>query len=326
MDSKTEATFYSHPSPGYLVISDADQRDFLQRQTTNDINLLSPSHILATVLTSPTARILDVFYLFIENGTEDCENPHKGNIGILPTPSSGDRIYQYLKSRIFFMDKVSLTNLSHEFCQVDLFGAETSQVLKRIGLPTPPGEYEIVPATHKQTCYRILQHAPYVGMGFRLIVPSQSYQELLSDIAEAGAESLTQESYHLLRIEKGIPALTNELSEDYTPLEINLRGAIADKKGCYTGQEVIARQITYDKVTRRMVGIYLDKLVSSGTKLSSSQTQAGVITSVVESPRFGPIGLAVVKRPFDQPGIELTAYLDSEAIHARVTNLPFSQK
>ena len=61
-----------------------------------------------------------------------------------------------------------------------------------------------------------------------------------------------------MRIERGLPAWGHELSAEVTPLEVNLLPAVSFSKGCYVGQEVIARQTNYDKVTRRLVGLIFD--------------------------------------------------------------------
>ena len=128
-----------------------------------------------------------------------------------------------------------------------------------------------------------------------------------------------------MRIEKGIPAAGHELVEDYTPLEIGFRCAISDNKGCYTGQEVIARQINYDKVTKHLVGLCLEKIPLENLTLYSGENNqpAGKVTSSELSPRFGPIALAVVKRPFHEPGTELFLRFDDAELPALVNKLPF---
>ena len=78
--------------------------------------------------------------------------------------------------------------------------------------------------------------------------------------------------------------------------------AVSGNKGCYPGQEVIARQLTYDKVTQRLVGLRLDEPVAPGGRLLAEGKPVGVITSAAVSPRFGAIALGVVKRPHHEVG------------------------
>ena len=87
--------FYELPGAGFLSISGDDRVRFLQRQTTNDIELLAPDRVIPTVLTSSTARILDVFYLVYEPKAID----------VVPLPGHAQETAHYLKSRIFFKER-----------------------------------------------------------------------------------------------------------------------------------------------------------------------------------------------------------------------------
>jgi glycine cleavage system aminomethyltransferase T len=86
---------------------------------------------------------------------------------------------------------------------------------------------------------------------------------------------------------------------------------------------VIARQITYDKITRRLTGVVLDSPVPAGTRLTAAKKPIGRVTSCVHSPRFGPIALAVLKRPHDEPGSEVLAVTDEGTVRGKVSSIPF---
>jgi folate-binding protein YgfZ len=139
-----------------------------------------------------------------------------------------------------------------------------------------------------------------------------------------GAAALDGVDYESLRVEAGLPAAGHELTETYTPLETGLEAAISDNKGCYTGQEIIARQITYDKVTQHLCGLRLSQPASPGARIWAEEKLAGQVTSITASPRYGPLALAIIKRPYFEPG---TAVLVGEtiesAIQAQVQALPF---
>lgn len=117
----------------------------------------------------------------------------------------------------------------------------------------------------------------------------------------------------------GNPAVGHEISQEFTPLEAGLRGIVSDSKGCYTGQEVIARQLTYDKASHSLCGIRLKDNVAEGAKLSNQEKEIGRITSLTESPIFGLIGLAIIKRPFNQPGMNVQA----GSVRGEIVSLPF---
>jgi folate-binding Fe-S cluster repair protein YgfZ len=105
---------------------------------------------------------------------------------------------------------------------------------------------------------------------------------------------------------------------------MNLDVAISSVKGCYTGQEIIARQITYDKVTRRLVGLRLESPVDPMVAIQVDGRTVGAITSVAASPRWGLIALAVIKRPHHEPGTAVTVLYEGRSVSATTTVLPFA--
>ena len=162
------------------------------------------------------------------------------------------------------------------------------------------------------------------GLGYRLTCQSSQAPALLAALDHAGAVRLSYETFDLLRIEAGVPAGGQELTDEYTPLEAGLGWAVSASKGCYTGQEVIARQITYDKVTRHLAGLRLNHPVQAREEVFSAEEerQVGTITSAGISPRLGPIALAILRRPYDQPGTQVTLGINN-GLAATVVSLPF---
>jgi tRNA-modifying protein YgfZ len=305
------SAFFIIPQPGYLVVSGEDRVAFLQRQTSNDVRALAPGQAVLTVLTSATARILDVLYLFQEGDS----------VGVITLQGRGEATYRYLRSRIFFMDKVALS--SNGLAQIDLLGPQSGVILDLLGLGAAPQANQIIQTNLQDLPVRLLGLEPSFAPGCRLLVANEAAAQVEERLRQAGAIRLTEESYDVLRVEAGLPAGSHELVEDYTPLEAGLAVAISDKKGCYTGQEVLARQVTYDRVTQSLCGLKLAGSSNAGDKLQSSDdSPAGRITTQVESPRHGRIALAVLKRPFNQPGTVL--YTAAAQVEAVVTELPFS--
>jgi folate-binding protein YgfZ len=110
------------------------------------------------------------------------------------------------------------------------------------------------------------------------------------------------------------------LTDAFNPLEANMAWVCADDKGCYTGQEIIARQITYDKVTRTLVGLRSRHAMAPGMDVLAGERQAGSVTSAIQDPDSEAyLALAIVKRPANEPGSEVTV----AGQPAIVTTLPF---
>ena len=311
-DGQTNTAFYEQEKPGYVRIAGDDRYAFLQRQTTNDINLLSPERSLVTVLTSPAGRILDVLWVIDENEA----------FGVLTLPGQGKQTFNFLSSRIFFMDKVSLVDASQEICQIDLLGPGASEFFCELGAIRSPQDNEILTIKIAQVPVRILFQR---NTGHHLLIPKESCHQVLNELENNGAAPLSPESYEIIRIETGLPAAGHELTEDYTPLETGFQWTVSDNKGCYTGQEVIARQVNYDKITRQLVGLLMSDVSQIGDILYplDKEQPVGKITSIALSQRFGTIALAIVKRPFHQPGNELVTHGEDQSITAATTALPF---
>lgn len=282
---------------GYVRVSGADAADFLQRQTTNDVRALAPGKALLNVLTSPTARIVEVFTM-----RQDGES-----IGLIAPPGRGPELAAQLKRKIFFMDNVAVEDASAEWANIELVGPGAEALASSLGVGG----------------VAVIEREAALGLGPRLLVPAAQLGDVAAVLDEAGAVHLSGESYEILRIEAGLPGLGAELTGDYTPLEVGLEYATSMSKGCYTGQEVIARQVNYDKVTRRLAGLPLDTKATPGAQIRAEGRPAGTLTSVVRSPAHGWIGLAVLRRPHHEPGTEVSVEGEAGAVTATVVGLPF---
>jgi len=164
-----------------------------------------------------------------------------------------------------------------------------------------------------------------MDVGCRILAPIRSLDALIAALDGAGAISIDPENFEFLRVEAGQPGPKGELVEAYTPLEVGLQGMISDSKGCYTGQEVITRQITYDKVAKNLVGIKMNDLAEVGAEIKTGTKTAGLLTSVAQSPRFGPIALGVVRRQYSETGSSLSIIdTGGSTTSGEVVALPFS--
>jgi tRNA-modifying protein YgfZ len=303
--------FYSIPDAGFLSISGSSRVDFLQRQTSNDLRNLGADDARLTVLTSPTARILDVFRVFGEGES----------LGIVSLPERVPVTEKYLRSRIFFNDDVQLENQSAKYAQILLIGSQAAQVLDTLGLGSPPTVEGVARFSFQNSAAFALREAGFGDMVFRLILPSTETESFLQFLVKKGASELSLQDYAIMRVEAGLPGHQTELTDDYTPLEVGLQNsAISMTKGCFTGQEIIARQVNYDKITRRLMGLRLDAPVDMNTTIRADGKSVGKITSVAASPRVGDIALAVLKRPYDQPQTPV----DVGGVPAVVADLPFT--
>ncbi len=309
------AAWYEIPQPGCLSIRGRDRASYLQRQTTHDVRLLGENRGLPTILTSPNGRILDVLYLV--PGPED-------SIIALTLPGKGSVTSAYFNQRIFFMDQVTVEDQSAAYAQIDLIGPCRADILSLLGFSQSPEADEILTVAWEGQPVHLLSSSAPLWAGWRLLIPAMVVPMIKSILEETGTPRLTDEIYHLLHVESGTPQVDSELTEDFTPLETGLQAAVSDSKGCYTGQEVLARQITYDKVTQKLCGLHLSELPLADHTIWHAGKQVGKVTSTGISPRFGPIGLGMIKRPHFEPGTQvLVGAQPDQAQAADVCSVPF---
>jgi folate-binding protein YgfZ len=307
------AVYFHQQDVGFLRLSGADRIDFLQRQSTNDLQQLASDRAVSTVLTSPTARILDVFTVIDEGES----------LTAISLPSRSSETFEFLRKRIFFSDQVTIEDLSAVYAQILLFGPKLGTILQNLGIALPEPEHLSKGEINGQTV-TVLAQKILSGIGCRLLLSAASFDAVKTKLDVAGAISISSDVFEILRVEAGLPGPAGEFTDEYTPLEVQLGEMISDSKGCYTGQEIIARQITYDKVTKNLVGVKLGELMDAGVKIDFEGKSAGVLTSVVQSPRFGSIGLGVIRRQYGKVGTSLSIQKEHGSIvDAEVVGVPF---
>lgn len=288
--TKAPVAFYRLPQPGALLLGGATRVDYLQRQTTNDVGLLSPQRAVPTVLTNPSARILEVFTLL----------QHADSILLLTQPGHAAGLAAYFKRHLFFNDQVIIEDASAAWAQIELYGPQLHNALASLGFTNHPGLDEVMTSNSQgETLYAIGTE------GFvQLLIPAGLIDSSIKLLNDQSVVSLSHEERELLRIQAG-RAGAPEFTDVYTPFEVGLGRYVSDTKGCYTGQEVLARQVTYDKVTRGLAQLAAAQPMQPGASISLDGRTIGQVSSAAVSPVHGPLALAVLRKPFE-PGQAVT--------------------
>ena len=151
-----------------------------------------------------------------------------------------------------------------------------------------------------------------VGMGgaYNVIAPSGSVGEVWKGLVGAGAREMDSESYEVFRVGAGAPVFGAELGEEVNPLEAGLWEAVSFTKGCYVGQEVVARLNTYEKVKRYLSRLSLEEgeIPDPGATLTVDGKEAGKITSVAPVAVSGRrAALGYVRKKYAEPEAKLIA-------------------
>lgn len=301
---RTGAAVRLDPAAGVLILRDADRVDFLQRMTTNNIASLRDGQSCVTVLTSPTAKIIHVFTVLAR----------PDELWLLPAPGETAALERHLRGQIFFMDKVKVANASGDYAWLRVIGPQAPAALAKLGMAAA----ELGDGDARQAGdVVVVAQQRYDLPGFELIAPLAAVDNVVARLELPVADHA---ACLVRRIELGRPAPGAEITGEYSPLEAGLAWACAENKGCYTGQEIIARQITYDKVTRQMVGLRSDAPLAAGSAVTAGGAPLGAVTSSAYSLSMqAHIALAILKRTHTAPGTALSAG-DTAAL---VEALPF---
>lgn len=155
--------------------------------------------------------------------------------------------------------------------------------------------------------------------GVDVLVPRERVGELLAAVADV--PRLSAQTVEVLRVEAGVPVFGVDMTDATIPLEANLANAIHLQKGCYIGQEVIARATYRGQMNKKLMGLLLgDAAPAVGTELKHGERKVGWLTTVVKSEAKGQVAaLGYVHRDFLAPGTELDVASGGKAV---VTALP----
>lgn len=282
---------------GRLLVTGRDRLSFLHNQSTNNFKRLQPGQGCDTVFITSTARTLDLASAYV---TED-------TVILLVSPNRRQPLQEWLDRYIFFGDQVALSDITNSTCSFSLIGPDSADLLQRLGLSTnltgDINHHQLV--TTGDLTLRVAIGSGLASPGYTLIANDNQAAALWQTLIQAGAVPSGEQVWEQLRIEQGRPKPDHELTENYNPLEAGLWQTISLDKGCYIGQETIARLHTYQGVKQQLWGIKLQAIPEPGTPVTVEGKKVGVLTSIT-STAGGARGLAYIRTKAGSPGLQVT--------------------
>ena len=293
------------PMPGILRMTGEDALDLLDRLSTNAVVERPAGSGVATVLTTNKGRVVDLLtVLYMAD-----------HWLVLTSPDNQQRVIDCIDA-FTFGEEIELEDVTEENGVVTVVGPRAGEV---ISSATGQEVNTFSPNHCVETTIggaEALVYGGGVGLGgaYNVMASSGSVESVCSALLAAGEgmgiremDSVAYESY---RIASGPPAYGKELGEDVNPLEAGLWDAVNFSKGCYVGQEVVARLNTYEKVKRYLARLSLGGGVipDAGTNLAVDGKDAGHLTSVSPMEVSGArVAMGYVRKKYAQPGTKLTA-------------------
>ncbi|MDP2301222.1 MAG: hypothetical protein Q8N03_02210 [Ignavibacteria bacterium] len=304
-----------------ILLTGADVLDYLHRVSTNDLKNLPPTKITKTIFTTDKGRILDLV-----------EIVNVGEKKFLLGGNNTSSILTRWLEKFVIMDDVHVKNLQNEYVVIELIGPQADSFItllfgKQVESLEPDSVKEIFfDISNIYVCKHLNRHNE---ASYKIILRQNEAVNLISyALSNKGLfdfQLVGDDAYKIFSIEEGIFS-SSELNDSYNPLEAKLNHIISFTKGCYIGQEVIARLDSYDKVQKFIAGIEFEKKINLEHEVKVFDEQgieAGIITSsICDCERGKMIGLGYIKKGYIGNGNVLSILNDEEKITINIKEFP----
>ncbi len=316
--ARRHAALFDVSHHGKTEAKGTDAAAFLHNLCTNEVKNLPAGAGCEAFLTTAQAKIA-AFVIIYRMG----QNAFTLDAG----PGCGEKVFNHL-NQYLISEQVELSDRTLDFAQMHLAGPEAGEVLERVLGSRLPELLELQHGTQRLAgadC-QLRRHEPLGLLGYDLLCEKDHAASVWQTLVAAGARPAGLKAYDMLRIEAGIPIYGPDIDDTNLPQEVGRERTISFTKGCYIGQETVARIRTYGHVNRLLIGLKLpwEDYASYRAKLFHADKEVGRITSSVVSPRLGHIALAYVRRGSHEAGTMLEVETAGGRRSAEVVSLPFT--
>jgi folate-binding protein YgfZ len=289
---------------GKLALSGSGAKEFLQGQVSNDVESLTDGTGCYAAFLTPKGKMLGDLRI-LDAGSELLLDTERISL---------QELFNMIRRFSLGYD-VELHKRTVERGMLSLIGPAAGELV-----PVPefgPDEH-----AHARTAIDdVPARAIRTDVGIDLLCDAADTDRLRAALERRGATPVSEQVAEVVRIERGRPRYGVELDDTVIPQEAGLNErAVSFTKGCYVGQETVARLHYRGKPNRHLRGLRLSEPVEPGAELRAGDRVLGTVASVADSPSFGPIALALVRREAE-PGT--TVPVGPDGATAVVTSLPF---
>ena len=326
---------------GKLTLAGPGAVEFLNGQVTNELGSLHPGEgCYAAFLTHKGKMLGDLRILAVGEGPAEAPSALLLDTERIALQGLFDMIRRFkvgydieLQKRTLESGMLSLVGPQAEDIATRALGPQAEHVAAG-ALADPPAasppagaaqalgrsEHAHVRATIAGRAVRLIRTAEPPGVD--VLCDSGDSDAVKGALVEAGAVAVSQAAAEIVRVEHGRPRYGVDLDNSVIPQEAGLNGrGVSFTKGCYVGQETVARLHYRGKPNRHLRGLRLSSPVSGGEELRLGERVVGRVASAVVSPELGPIALALVRREAE-PGA--TVGVGEHGATAQITELPFA--
>jgi len=308
---------------GKLLFTGPEAGEYLQGQLTNDIEALEPGEGCYAALLDRKGHMQADMRVLRPSAVAFPQITGKNNSGSDADEAEGaiwiDTEAEGLEATRRHLEmykigrEVEMADVTAEAAILSLLGPRSAEIAGAPPLPEHACEEVSVAGVD---CL-----AAGTGDGIDLIAPVGEAERLRAALLDAGAAEVGPEAAEILRVEAGVPRFGAEMGTETMPAEAGIVEAAVDfTKGCYIGQETVARLHYKGRPNRLLRGLRLSAPAAPGSPLFLGEREVGRVGTACVSPAHGAIGLAIVRREAE-PGVELA--VGEDGVKARVVDLPF---
>jgi folate-binding protein YgfZ len=289
---------------GKLLVTGTEAAEYLQGQLTNDVEALEPGDGLYAALLDRKGHM---------QGDMRVLRPGEGSDLLLDTePEALEAVRRHLGMYKIGRD-VDVVDVTAERALLSLIGPRAVEIAGSAALPESSCEEVTIAGT------QVL--AVGTAAGIDLIFDTEARDRVQEALLAAGAAEVSAEAAEIVRIEAGRPRFGAEMGSGTMPAEAGIvEQAVSFTKGCYIGQETVARLHYKGKPNRHLRGLELSGPAQQGELVRLGEKEVGRLGGSGVSPAFGPIGLAILRREAE-PGA--TVAVGEDGVTAEVVALPF---
>jgi folate-binding protein YgfZ len=290
---------------GFLVVKGPEAAEYLQGQLTNDIEAVEPGDgAYAALLDRKGHMQADMRVL------RPGEEPEL----LLDLEPEGLEAARRHLQMYKIGREVDVNDESETHSLISLIGPRAVEIAGTAALPGNACETTTIGGAQ---CVAV-----GTGAGIDLIFAAAKREGVREALLTAGAVEVSPEAAEILRIESGRPRFGAEMGTATMPAEAGIvEQAVSFTKGCYIGQETVARLHYKGKPNRHLRGLRFSAPAQRGATLRLGEKEVGSVGSAAVSPALGPVGLAILRREAE-PGATLA--VGEDGVTAEVVALPFS--
>jgi len=301
---------------GKVTVTGRDRQAFLQGMLSNEVTNLQPGQGTAAAFLDAHGKVMALLEVYV---LED-----RLLLGLPPglTQRTLERLDKFLISEKAYFEASDDT-----FAVLAVEGRGAENLLSSLS----GRSLDLVPFSHVEVSIagapvRVIKRSEAGGPGFQCWTMSFHGAPLWQALVDAGARPFGEEALNVLRVEAGVPRYGHDVDETVILPETRLEQLVSYNKGCYIGQEVVARVKYRGHVNRALSGLTLDgdRVPAAGASVLAEDKEIGRVTSSVRSVALGrPIALGYVRREHFTPGTAVTVRDGDTTLPAHVAELPF---